>query len=79
MVTSVPEKGRSATPDYLVYVHLCLVSRSHSGNLKMGDPTNVWDLPITVWTETFAVLNFRAFRGSVAICEKYNPRKSALS
>ena len=33
----------------------------------------------TVWTETFAVLNFRAFRGSVAIREKYNPRKSALS
>ena len=29
-----------------MYVHVCLVSRSHSGNPKMADLVNVWDLPI---------------------------------
>ena len=29
-----------------MYVHVRLVSRSHSGNLKMADPADVWDLPI---------------------------------
>ena len=29
----------------------------------------------TVWTLIFAVLNFRGFRGSTAICESLVPRK----
>ena len=29
----------------------------------------------TVWTLIFAVLNFRGFRGSTAICESFVPRK----
>ena len=29
-----------------MYIHVRLVSRSHSGNPKMADPANVWDLPI---------------------------------
>ena len=29
-----------------MYVHVRLVSRSHSGNPKIADPANVWDLPV---------------------------------
>ena len=33
----------------LVYVCVCLVSRSHFADLKMADPANAWDLPINIY------------------------------
>ena len=33
-----------------MYIHVGLVSHSHSGNPKMADPANVWDFPINFFS-----------------------------
>ena len=76
-----PRRNKGSNKRVLKLQHVSLVSCSHSGNPKMADPANVWDLPIQfflafkveVWLENLQKALRANNRSSLAKDETLDP------